>query len=779
MKNTTRAAPRRSVTSAAVTSTTITSVVLRAALRGAVPLAAASIVVVTPAHAAQTGELAGVVLDGSGEPLPGVRVILQSPQMLGGTRELVSNENGEYRFGNLDPGSYTVTLSAADRVGYVERGIAIGIDSHVDREYVLEKAVASEGEKVIKVTATRPMVDVTRVSQGSSFTPELTDRTVTSRSYQGVALFTPGVTNGTVASGNPSIHGGAPVSNVYLLDGLNITDPVTQTFATNFNFDAIGELQVLTGGLDAEYGSTTGGVLNIVTQSGGDEFTLDGSVYWSPKELQLLDRGEINDSNTTTANLSVGGPIIKKKLWFFLSGQYVDAVTTTPVQNSPFGADYQLPPRRFNAFYGLGKLKWQVAPWQKVTVLMQGDPTWITNEVQSATTHADAERQRFQGGAKLVATSETTLSNNLFWKNQVGYGGDELNIYPMQCDGNFDTCANEGIPGHTNISADLGTSTVNDNFLLNDRRYRLTAASSLSWFVENLLGNHEVKFGLEGSTVWTTSNQYVPGGRTFTDDGLVGGDPTGAGSPYQVTIYDDPLVKTVSANLVSLYVQDTWRPFKELTIRPGLRFDSSRGYNDVADGGVEIFNFNNLSPRIGAAWDPLGDNKTVIRGGYFFYNETGLLTVPSFVGRSLSSRTFEYNPATEQYDIPGRIEGGANAVVFKPDMRAPNMHEVVVGVQRELFDNAALSVDFTWRRRQNMFEDDETNVERPWRRQGRLSQQRGALHLFGRHARRCSRAVPRHGRDVREASERQLAGPRHLHALKERGHRRRLRHLRL
>ena len=92
--------------------------------------------------------------------------------------------------------------------------------------------------------------------------------------------------------------GGPNSPAVYLLDGLNITDPVTQTFSTNFNFDAIGELEIITGGMDAEYGSTTGGVMNIVTKAGGDEFSLDGSVYWAPKELQLLDDGHRQRSLT-------------------------------------------------------------------------------------------------------------------------------------------------------------------------------------------------------------------------------------------------------------------------------------------------------------------------------------------------------------------------------------------------------------------------------------------------------------------------------------------------
>lgn len=668
-----------------------------------------------PAQAAQTGELQGYVVDDSGLPIAGARVILSSPQMIGGEKVQVTDSDGRFRFSELDPGVYTVIISHSSFRGFTEEGIEVGIDAKVIRDYLLEPAgTVEEGEDVIRVVATAPMVDTTRTSQGMSIRPEFTDRTATSRTYQGVALFTPGVVGGATAPGNPSIHGGTPYSNVYLLDGLNITDPVTQTFSTNFNFDAIGELQVLTGALDAEYGGMTGGLMNIVTKSGGDEFELDGSVYWAPKELQLTDPGEVIDSNALDVNLSIGGPIIKKKLWFFVSGQYIDNVSATqmPAGAPPIfpGVD-EIPPYRFNAFFGLGKLKWQILPWQKLTILMQGDPTWITNEQQDPSTHPDAERQRFQGGVKIVGTSETTLSESLFWKTSVGYGSDRLHLFPMSND--FET------PGHVN--AGTGTSTINDTLITDDRRFRLHLNSSLTYFLDGLMGDHEFKAGMESALTWNDTYDTVPGSPancfgaaacTFTDNGIVqtGSAIDGVGDPYQVTLYGAALEKTVTSNQISLYVQDTWRPFRSLTLRPGLRFDSSRGYQDEADGGAEIFNFNTLSPRVGAAWDPFGDGKTSIRGGYHVYHETGLLMAPSFVGREQSSTTWGYNPATEKYDVLVSRQGGDAAVFYKPGMVAPIEHELTFGVQRELFEDAAATIDFTYRRRQNMFEDDESNV---------------------------------------------------------------------
>lgn len=696
----------------------------------AVAFALAAALVPTVAHAAQTGELQGYIVDDSGMPIPGVRVILTSPQMIGGEKVQLSDNDGRFRYPNLEPGSYSVVLSHESYTGFTEENITVGIGATVIRDYLLEPAAqVAEGEQVIRVVATAPMVDTTRTSQGISIRPELTDRTVTSRSYQGVALFVPGVVNGATAPGNPSIHGGTPFSNVYLLDGLNITDPVTQTFSTNFNFDAIGELQVITGGLDAEYGSTLGGLMNIVTKSGGDKFELDGSVYWTPKELFLTDPGEEINTNEVNVNLSVGGPIIKKKLWFFASGQYIDQVFQTPLESPVFtssagpmqGADVEtLDPQRFNAFYGLGKLTWSVLPWQKLSLVMQGDPTWITNEQQDPSTHPAAERQRFQGGVKIVGKSETTLSDSLFWQTMVGYASDRLHIFPLSND--FTK------PGHVNLGT--GTATVNDTLITDDRRYRMQLQSHLTYFLDDFIGDHEIKAGVEANLVWNATDDSVPGnpaactaqvpalqgkkaaGCIFRDNGTsrLGSFLDGPGDPFQIQVFQEPLQKLVTSNLVTLFVQDTWRPFRSLTLRPGLRFDSSRGYNDALDGGDEVFSFNSLSPRLGVAWDPFGDAKTVLRGGYFMYHETGLLTVPSFVGRGQASSTYQFNEVTGQYTDFVSSEGGENAVIFKDDMKPPVMHEVIFGVQRELWEDSAVAVDFTYRRRQNMFEDDESNV---------------------------------------------------------------------
>lgn len=686
---------------------------LLAALRGSlvavVPVAA---VVAAPAHAAQTGEINGYIVDDSGTPTVGASVTITSPQMLG-EKKIVTNGDGEFRFPLLDPGVYEVTVKFAKYRTYIQSGVVVGIDAKVSLDVILEPASPDGGntKNEIKVRAAAPLVDTSKVARGTSIRPELTDKLATGRTYQDAALLAAGTVNGATASGNPSFHGGTPFSNQYLLDGINITDPTSNTFSSNFNFDAIAETQVITGGMDAEYGYSTGGVVNIVTKSGGDDFTVDGSVYWAPAQLQLLDPGETNNSNDTTINLAVGGPIIRKQLWFFLSGQYVSSTSQLPpLGDEIFPGVSGPPPRTFTAFYGMGKLKWQPLPWQKFTLVVQGDPTTIENEEQDPTRHPNAERSRFQGGVKVGATSETTLSDDLFWKTQLAYTGDALILRPASKD--LDT------PGRSNQGT--GTNTINDTLILDDLRYRLQFQSSLSYFMNNFFGDHEWKAGVDASLTWNPQKETRTGGRSFIDNGIdaPGSSIDGIGDPFRVEIVHDVggLDKTTWGNVGSLYLQDAWKPVKNLTVRAGVRFDSSRLYQDALDGGGELYNFNVVSPRLGFAWDPMDNGKTVIRGGVFQYSEVGFLTLSNFVGRGLTIDVFEYNPLTEKYDIFVRQEGGANGVQFSDEMKAPTMREFTLGFQHEIFEDVAISADVMYRRKDNMFEDREINVQ--WNQAG-------------------------------------------------------------
>ncbi|GEM_PF-513799 len=729
------------------------------------------------AHAiTTTGTISGAVVDPTGLPVEAATVEITSPSLIGKSRVVKTSPEGEFRVQDLPPGQYAVTVKSEGFRDTRQEGVGVSVGQTAQVDVVLEPPVAATQEAFV-VTARPSVVDTERTALGQTINQRLTGRIYTDRDYQGVAFLAPGVqdaprTGDSSAPGNPVIHGANPYSNQYLLDGINMTDPVTNTFSRNFNFDAIEDVEVLTGGRDSEYGGATGGVINVVTKSGGNNFTVDGSVYVQPNLAPLQRRGlltggsrfipqglgpyrqddEVREFQEGQVNLNVGGPIIKDKLWFFVSNQLSYNQSSIPARAFP-GAG--LAPREFRAYYGLGKLTWQATPWQRFQVLIQGDPTSINNTVQEQTTHPDAEENQQQGGGLLLLSSDTSIGDHILLKNKVGFFSSYIQVAPQS--GDFET------PSRENITT--GTTTGNSNSLYRDTRNRLQFSPQLVITWDKLLGTHETKLGMDATLAWQRVSDNIPGGRYYLDTGRPD-DPNQPGIPDRETRLVEAQNALISGDTFGFYAQDLWKPFKSLTLRPGLRFDTSRMRNDRASpnalvktgqeeglaGAIQdffdatIIHYNILSPRFGVAWDPFNDGKTNIHGGYYRYADTGYLLFPSTIGRSTRTRQYQYNPVTGKYDIPGAEAGGESGFTVKNEVsgfnptrlpglkdvdvsrpwaprvqgwaplqfltgeHVPKTDELVMGVTRELTEGVSLTVDGVFRYYSNLYEDDESNL---------------------------------------------------------------------
>ena len=169
-----------------------------------------------------------------------------------------------------------------------------------------------------------------------------------------------------------SVFGGSTSDNSYLIDGLNTTDPTTGTFGTNFNFDAIQEMNFQTGGFEAEFGQATGGIVNLVTKSGGNEFS--GSLDIRYRDQNMTENGDHYDRDEQESlyqsiSGTFGGPILRDKLWFFASLEKVD----TSRQDQ--GVDF---PREFDGWNYIGKLTWQISDANRAVLKYSGAPADVT-----------------------------------------------------------------------------------------------------------------------------------------------------------------------------------------------------------------------------------------------------------------------------------------------------------------------------------------------------------------------------------------------------------------
>jgi len=652
----------------------------------------------------QNGKLAGNVFDPDGVPLAGVTVTITGENLMG-QRQIQTSEDGSFLFFGLPPGKYVIAIEQPGFLPFKQEQIRVNIGGTVTLDILLELPTA---EETVVVTARRPVVDKEKTSLGGNYDDEFLENIPLTRQYQSVASLAPGVVGG----GNPNVHGGSLYSNQYLVDGVNTTDPVTNTFSANFNFDAIKEVQVLTGGLDAEYGQATGGIINLVTKSGGNEFQLDTSFYAEPDVFYLKDSFEKDGAPSTDAynfNINIGGPILKDKLWYFASLQIdrsVTKISATPDYFDPANPDkIQHPSRNWFSVYYLAKLTYQATDKHKLTVMTQGDPTWLENELQDQFVSAEAERQRYQGGYFAMATWEALWTKNLFQKTMIAFKQNTLDIYPMGCrDNNNPEC-------REHYDSDLGITTGNDSIDYLSVRNRLQFDSSWTYYLDDFLGDHEWKIGWQYAHTWQDLTEGIAGGASYTDQ---------SGRPYRITELVrnaqgeyEKLKVQISGDMLGVYLQDAWKITKNITFKPGIRIDwaQMRNYNDTV-----ISEFLTTSPRINLVWDITGDGKTVMRAGYNRYIDSGYLMLPDFVGKSQETNTYEYNPATQQYDIFYGSSGGDSGVVVKDNLTAPHVDEINLQLERELFTDFSLAVNGLWRQTMYIFEDDESNLI--WNREG-------------------------------------------------------------
>jgi outer membrane receptor protein involved in Fe transport len=542
-----------------------------------------------------TGRLVGNVVDDTGAALPGVTVTISSTALIGGARIKITDIAGEFAFIGIAPGEYTVKVDLTGFISQERNEILVALGG--SRSIIIEMPQGSFGGE-IEVVAETPVVDPTQVNTAINFTDTYMQGAAigsNNRSYQSMLGQAAGVQN---AGGNPRVLGSTLGENAYYVDGANTTDPVTTTFGTNFTFDSIQEIQFQTSGYEAEYGNATGGIINLVTKSGGNQFSGTADIRYRDDSFQEsgdhFDTSEL-DSQRQEVNLTLGGPLMRDKLWFFVAYQYVDSDFT------PSGSPTT---RTFTGNYPLAKLTWQLSPSWRVTGKYTGDPADIDNADASAFRTPEATEFQTQGADIYSAEINGVLSESLMWNTVISAYRSTLDVYPQTGD-------LESI-GHFND--DTGVSSVNNIGQQYSNRDRDDITSNLTWFVDDLAGSHEFKGGVVYTDLNFTSancNTGTAGGVRCEED--VPGNwfedvEFGGNFPFVWwENFNTGTTKTTGSN-ATLFVQDAWRVMPNLTLKLGVRYDIAK-YD--TDDGTQIADLDKWQPRLGAAWDITGDAKNI------------------------------------------------------------------------------------------------------------------------------------------------------------------------
>ncbi|HEX6975523.1 MAG TPA: TonB-dependent receptor, partial [Vicinamibacterales bacterium] len=286
------------------------------------------------AQASGTGSVVGKVVDTSGAILPGVTVTLKSAEALGQYTG-VTDAQGQYRIVNLPPATYE---AKAELQGFqvAAQKVTVRVNTAVALEFTLSIGSMSE---TVTVSGEASTVDPERAGLAVNINNEaLTSLPVsTQRRYQDIWALVPGVfVRPDQADINPSVNSRGTSENSTKLDGMDITDPFGGgVFSASFNYDAIQDIQVKTLGAEAEDGGRTGGFMTIVTKSGSNSLHGSAALFVIPESFNSSNVSGVpaNQRKDVQPDVTLGGPILRDRVWFF--GAYRRVQEDQTLNNAP------------------------------------------------------------------------------------------------------------------------------------------------------------------------------------------------------------------------------------------------------------------------------------------------------------------------------------------------------------------------------------------------------------------------------------------------------------
>lgn len=665
------------------------------------------------AEAQTTGSIFGRVTDTEGGALPGVTVEARSPA-LQGTRTAVTDETGQYRLTLLPPGDYSINYNLQG-FGTESRDLAVGLDRDSTVNVSLTPALSEE----ITITSEVPVVDTASTTLGASLETRTIESLPTGRNYSSVVQIVPGVSSDAnpenTSQSTITVYGSTGAENVYYIDGVNTTGAEYGFQGKELNFEFIQAIDVKTGGYEAEFGRSTGGIVNVITKSGGNEFHGDVFGYWDDDSLQsgtdpvVSTGGTVEGFTRKDFGLGLGGFLRRDKLWFFAA---YDRVTHTADSALPGGPRAgQTVTSESERDLASAKLTWRLSDNQSLIATFFQDPRDDTGAINDAAHSLNGDPLTYAGlrsfgGEDYALRYEGILGTDWVVSAQAARHTEENSVGPA-------TAAGDAIQFRS----------VDDDFfqtggfgLIQEKDFErdFYGASATRY-----LGSHEIKGGLEFETATAEVLKRNSGGQQV-DVFANAADP---GRPVYSHIYwttptatvDDAPISALLASpeheVTTVYLQDRWTAADRLTLNLGVRWDRQEIID--AAGTRQIDLKDDYAPRLGFIWDPRGNGSAKLFGSYGRYYEQ----IPmDLVIRSFSferqTRIFNYSPTSTAPDAQAEEDIGQESAIFggftqpaDPDLRNQYINEALLGYEVQVRPAIGVGIKAIYRDYGEVIED--------------------------------------------------------------------------
>jgi hypothetical protein len=596
-------------------------------------------------------EINGTVTDAQKAVLPGVTVTVTNEET-GLMREAVTDGTGRYVIPQLLPGPYTIKADLSGFQPMTRSNMVVRVGEELTVPLTLSLAGVTE---TLVVTAEAPLVESTSNRIGTNITSsEIDSLPSANRSQFSLMQTIPGLVPtlqvGSFEGGQFSANGQATTNNLFLVDGQNDNDSRrggSQGTQARVSLDSMAEYQVQTHQYGAEYGGSTGVVVNSVTKSGTNNFAGRVFEYYQDNKLQATDyflkqAGESNpDSGSNVYGGSIGGPIIRNKAFFFFNYEGTNASEAAnlnfPASAAPLAVSYSTttkfsgPNTFLRLDYHLSSNNQLSFRWTREAILTERDT------IEDDKAILDAARYENDAGDHVYSGSLASVLNNKTTNEiKIGHVRESLLQGPRPLfDDNWKFIGFHGVDPF-----DVGSQNTHPDYIAGPRNNYaqdlirdVTFDDTLTW----IAGNHNLKAGV----AWSR-NAALPQGTAanfiglFTFPGDVPFNPAVPQTyPFRFGVSMGQFDFKQVDHRAGGFVSDKWALGKRLTLNIGARYDWQKATPETK---------NAIGPRLGIAYDAFGDGKTVIRGGAGkVYQYQQLAILQTLLQRSVIAPTLAYD----------------------------------------------------------------------------------------------------------------------------------------
>jgi len=675
-----------------------------------------------------TGNLTGTVTT-AGAPLPGVTVSLTAPT-LQGTRTAVTDSNGAYNFQGLPPGDYTVSF-ALEGLQTITHTVKISVSQTSRSDADLKVNAVSES---ITVTASSPAVLETQQVQ-SNITSHLVENLPMGRTLVATTNLAPNVT-ATGPNGGLIIAGGQSYDSTYYVDGAVVNEVLRGQPQNLFIEDALQETTVQSGAISAEFGRFTGGVVTAVSKTGGN--TLTGSLRDTVERPSWTSQSKFKPFTITSNNLqseyegTLGGPIVKDRLWFFGAGRYFNLNT----------------PQAFTSIPGDST----VVPYsatdkeERLELKLTGQ---ITNNHSLSGSYFNISRHQTgncQGGCLEAAALQAprSLPNKFYTLNYDGVITKNFFLEGNYAKQLFSFVGGGGVQGppETNTPINVipaGGYANNPLFCGNcssaEQRNNQNAKlkGTYFWSPKNW-GTHNLSVGVENYSDFLKGNNEQSGSNFVIWDfdnpsRAANGDLNLNMAPGDGLIIWFPILQQSQGNKLntrSLFANDKWDFGSHWSFNVGARYDKNHAHNQA---GATIANDSKISPRLGAIYDVMGNGKVRLNASYSEYvskiAEGNVADVSSPAGAGsylywyyagdplvgltpaqMNQQIFSWFNSVGGTKNTDFLLGGATSgisTIINGTLKSPGVKEWTGGIGSQLTPRAFLRADYQYRKWNNFY----------------------------------------------------------------------------